>query len=505
MNIINKFRTALCAVALTSGIAQAQQIPVFNNYTVNPYLINPARAGSDDGGRLFFSVRKQWADMPSGPLTNYGTFDIKFKNTNTGFGAYAYHDRVHDNNINSNSGGGLTYAYHIPFNKAKTHFLSVGISAGIYNLRNNFTNANMVDDVEQGYYSSTSVDLAAGINYHFKGLNVGFSVPQLVGNQLKFKNNDFSNQSNSFGLARHYLVSASYLAKFGKDKKFSLEPIVLLKKVKAVPMQYDLNAMFNWDETVWAGVGYRSGSKFTQADAAGMNFSLGTGIKKRVNITYTMQMPLAKTSRSDFGFTHEATVGFNLQKRIKDAEKRLDGHDEDIDKLNKSLGETKDDLEKTKEEVAKQGDQINQNTTNIQELGDKVENNSRDLNKLVNELANKQDLVYKKVGTVLFDLDEYTLTDEAKSQLDALVSSLKTPKNNYFVYLAGSASKEATDTYNLILSTKRADAVKKYLESKGIDKPILIMSYGENSPINEEKDENEKAANRKVDIYLSGE
>jgi type IX secretion system PorP/SprF family membrane protein len=504
MKIINKIKTALCAATLIASVSQAQQIPVFNNYTVNPYLINPARAGSEDGGRINFSVRKQWVNMPSGPLTNYGTFDIKFKNTNVGFGAYAYHDMVHKN-INSNSGGGLTYAYHIPFNKEKTHFLSVGLSAGIYNLRNNFNDAIIIDEEEKGFYSATSFDLAAGINYHFKGLNVGFAVPQILGNNLKFKDNSFVDNSNSFGLSRHYLLSASYLAKFGKNKSFSLEPIVLLKKVETIPMQFDINLMFNWKDMLWAGAGYRSGSSFTKADAAGMNFSIGTAIKERVRLTYTIQMPLAKDNRSDFGLTHEATVGFQLGKRLKEAEKRLDGHDEDIDKLNKGLGETKEELEKTKEEVAQQGDQINQNTTNINELGDKIENTNNDLNKLINEMATKQDLVYKKVGSVGFELDEYTLTEDAKAKLDAFVNTIKTPKNNYFVYLAGSASKEASDTYNLVLSTKRADAVKKYLESKGITNPILIMSYGENSPINDQADEPEKSENRRVDIYLSGE
>ena len=43
---------------MSAGFLQAQQTPIFNNYFVNPYMLNPAMAGSRES-RVFFVLRKR--------------------------------------------------------------------------------------------------------------------------------------------------------------------------------------------------------------------------------------------------------------------------------------------------------------------------------------------------------------------------------------------------------------------------------------------------------------
>ena len=59
--------------------------------------------------------------------------------------------------------------------------------------------------------------------------------------------------------------------------------------------------------------------------------------------------------------------------------------------------------------------------------------------------------------------------------------------------------------YNLLLATQRAASVKKYLDSIGVNKEVIILSAGEESPINGQASEGQKALNRRADILISGE
>jgi hypothetical protein len=61
--ITMKMHKIISLVALlVAGIqlSDAQQLPVFNNYFLNPFFYNPARAGSDpDGGRINLGFQRQ--------------------------------------------------------------------------------------------------------------------------------------------------------------------------------------------------------------------------------------------------------------------------------------------------------------------------------------------------------------------------------------------------------------------------------------------------------------
>jgi outer membrane protein OmpA-like peptidoglycan-associated protein len=57
---------------------------------------------------------------------------------------------------------------------------------------------------------------------------------------------------------------------------------------------------------------------------------------------------------------------------------------------------------------------------------------------------------------------------------------------------------------NLSLSQKRADAVKQYLVQKGIDAGrIKATGYGQQHPLYDNKTEEGKAKNRRVELKLS--
>jgi OOP family OmpA-OmpF porin len=73
------------------------------------------------------------------------------------------------------------------------------------------------------------------------------------------------------------------------------------------------------------------------------------------------------------------------------------------------------------------------------------------------------------------------------------------------VIATGHTDSVGTDAYNQKLSVRRADAVKKYLVSKGIaDNRIQIEGKGESQPVADNKTDDGRAKNRRVQIEVIG-
>ncbi len=85
-------------------------------------------------------------------------------------------------------------------------------------------------------------------------------------------------------------------------------------------------------------------------------------------------------------------------------------------------------------------------------------------------------------GDTHFDFDEFTLSTDAKMELDKDVQGLKdNPKIN--VRMAGYTSAKGTDEVNQKLSEQRANAVRNYLIEQGIaPERITVIGYGRTKP-----------------------
>lgn len=83
----------------------------------------------------------------------------------------------------------------------------------------------------------------------------------------------------------------------------------------------------------------------------------------------------------------------------------------------------------------------------------------------------------------LFDFDKAVLRAEGKAKLDKLVADLKGIKLEVIIAV-GHADRFGTDKYNQKLSEKRAEAVKAYLVSKGIEaNRVYAEGKGKKQPV----------------------
>ena len=128
--------------------------------------------------------------------------------------------------------------------------------------------------------------------------------------------------------------------------------------------------------------------------------------------------------------------------------------------------------------------------------------------KCPNEAGSKEnngcpDWVDVVIPTLYFDLDKAELRPETKDELDKLVQTLSASKE-FNIVVGGHACSLGTEKYNMELSERRAQAVVKYLLSKGVNNAYIgSHNYGESKPAVPNTSESNRKKNRRVEWEVS--
>lgn len=103
-----------------------------------------------------------------------------------------------------------------------------------------------------------------------------------------------------------------------------------------------------------------------------------------------------------------------------------------------------------------------------------------------------------------FDFDKATLKPEGRQMLDQVADQVKSV-NLETLIATGHTDSIGSEAYNQKLSERRANSVKTYLVSKGIDaNRIYVEGKGETSPVATNKTREGRAQNRRVEIEIVG-
>jgi len=97
--------------------------------------------------------------------------------------------------------------------------------------------------------------------------------------------------------------------------------------------------------------------------------------------------------------------------------------------------------------------------------------------------GSQEDLVANVGDSVFFDFDMFTLDDEDRATLDKQAAWLKS-NPSVSIAVEGHADERGTREYNLALGERRANSVKDYLISLGVN-PVRLktISYGKERPV----------------------
>ncbi|HET7155776.1 MAG TPA: OmpA family protein [Hyphomicrobiaceae bacterium] len=103
-----------------------------------------------------------------------------------------------------------------------------------------------------------------------------------------------------------------------------------------------------------------------------------------------------------------------------------------------------------------------------------------------------------------FDFDKSVLKPEGRAKLDDLVSKIR-DVNLEVIIAVGHTDSIGSDAYNQRLSVRRAEAVKAYLVTKGIERNrVYTEGKGEKQPVADNRTAEGRAKNRRVEIEVVG-
>jgi len=288
-------------------VVSAQQLPLFSQYYFNSFIYNPAHTGQEAETTFGLVGRKQFTGLSSSIGTYAATLQSRNKESQSGFGLYAYNDQANLFRTNSISG---SYAYHIPLSKERT--LSFGLALTALDHKYNASNFYLINPEDPivallGEEGGFTVDANAGMNIDFGKFSMGIANLQMLQNQEAFKNN--ANSKSLYTLANHWIFNAGY--KIDINENIALNPFLLYRKTQAAPGQVDLNLFLNWTDKGYAGIAYRDGMSFSTM--------LGVTVNKNTTLGYSYDITTNKL-RTALGNTHEVALRFALGKKVTAAQ-----------------------------------------------------------------------------------------------------------------------------------------------------------------------------------------
>jgi OOP family OmpA-OmpF porin len=107
-------------------------------------------------------------------------------------------------------------------------------------------------------------------------------------------------------------------------------------------------------------------------------------------------------------------------------------------------------------------------------------------------------------ASALFDHDKSALKEEGKAAMHDLDESIKARGADVVdINVIGHTDSDGAEEYNMALSIRRAEAIRDYMDSEGVDASIIdISGEGESNPIASNATKEGRAENRRVDIHV---
>ena len=312
-------RSILPAIVLSFifGTTFAQTVPMYSQYIMNGFLINPSFAGRDGYTTINLTVREQWVGMAGAPSTYAASFQTRIlknsfiskstavrkkiikptKGGKVGLGGYIFND---NNGIMKRTGVQLAYSYHIAMGRTDgiPNDLSFGLALTAYQFAVNTEGAilhNPDDPLLNSYDRSVFIpDFNFGASFTTSKYYLGFAMTNLLRGSLLFADTS-STKRNELG---NYFLTGGI--KFPLSTDWILEPSAFLKASDMFfrSFQMDLTARVYYQEDYWAGLSWRTNDAIIMM--MGVKFD-------RFYFAYAFDFTLTDIRKQSFG-THELSL-----------------------------------------------------------------------------------------------------------------------------------------------------------------------------------------------------
>ena len=283
--------------------AIAQQVPLYTQYMLNEFIINPAAGGKYEFFEAKSNNRYQWKGITDAPRTYILSVNGPLRSRKVGLGGYLFTDIT---GPTRRTGIYASYAYHLKINDQIK--LGLGLSAGLLQFTVDGSKINLHDDADVALGNSLQSvllpDFGFGLNLYSKQFSLGFSAPQLVQNKLNLYE---SNSSIASKLEDHYFINGAY--RIRPTESIEIEPSFLVKVLKPVPTQLDIGLKVTYKQLLWIGGAFRSKDAYSAM--------LGLCIQKHITFAYAHDFTFSNLKNYSSG-THEILVGIKFIRARKE-------------------------------------------------------------------------------------------------------------------------------------------------------------------------------------------
>jgi type IX secretion system PorP/SprF family membrane protein len=281
-------------VLLLAATATGQQLGRTTQFALNPYLVNPAYAGTQNAIPMYITYRNQWAGFKGAPVTMTASGHMQGPG-NTGFGAILQRDDT--GGAISRTGLEATGSYRVDLNGYDGISFGLGLSANQFKVDN--SKLVVMDETDVALNgmqveSAFNIDANFGMLVYGDDYYFGFSSPNLIQSKLKVSGVNPDDNRN----ARHYHIVGSYRYDITED--FDIQPSGLFRFTNNTPPQIDMNVRVGYQQMAWSSISLRL------KDAIAL--SVG-GTYENFVLAYAMDISTGK-ARIMSPFTHELIVGY---------------------------------------------------------------------------------------------------------------------------------------------------------------------------------------------------
>jgi len=309
----------ISTVILFSFLGTAQREPSTAQYTLHPTFLNPAAVVTKSGKSGAFIFQKQWAGFEGSPTTMFLNFNAPLKSKENTLGGMIISDKI---GVHSKYKISVLYAH--KFRLTRSSYFSLGVTPGFDLIQSEYSQAK-TDFENDPIFSLQNQNLFSfnagfGAYYYNNKYWVGVSVPELFYNRFIGSGSgtaiNFSMKEMTYQLVAGWKTDLSKLITF--------KPSVLMRYQPGSPLQFDLNAMFEYKEEIGLGVSYRSLNS--------INIMANYRLNRDFKLGYAFNMQLGSELNNYNSGTHEVMLVYgvgnnrraniNLPKKIKKYRKK---------------------------------------------------------------------------------------------------------------------------------------------------------------------------------------
>ncbi len=268
--MLKRIYIVIVLIVIGSAAGYAQD-PIYSQYMLNTYLINPAVAGAEGLTAFNLTARREWAGYADGPSTyalsgQTRILKTSFRNRSrlikarvrkrrpsgrVGLGAFVFND------VNARirrTGFQATYAYHIYMREVQVSF---GASAKFYQFSINVKENDgdlLSDPLLLRKNQKLSPDANVGVMVSTEKYYAGLSATSLFQSAIQF-----GGEASEFAyrtLRQYYLIGGYRIEPY--KSPFAIEPSFLFTTNEKLQYSLDLNVKGYYKQDYWVGLSFRS-------------------------------------------------------------------------------------------------------------------------------------------------------------------------------------------------------------------------------------------------------